>query len=377
MRRSRLRLLAAMTLAGIVVAAWAAPRIVRRFDMQGLRPVTVATGLDNPWALAFLPDGRMLVTERIGRLRVVSREGAVSPPLAGLPPVYASGEGGLMDVAVDPAFASNARLYWSFSEPAPDGGSRTVVARGTFRETALEDVQVIFRPGASSRANEHFGSRLLFGPDGTLFVSLGERGERAAARSAASPLGKILRMTVDGEPPMNNPFVDRADALPQVWSQGHRNVQGLAIDPRTGMLWATEHGPQGGDELNRIEPGRDYGWPTITYGCEYASCAPIGQGTQAPGLEQPVAHWSPEAIAPTGMAFLTSDRYNGWKGDLFIGMLQGRALLRLHLDGDRVVAQQHLLTGLRSRIRDVKQGPDGWLYIAAGRADGRILRVER
>ncbi len=377
MRLTFLRLLAIATLAGVGAAAWATPRLLRRFDLQGLRPVTVASGLDNPWGLAFLPDGRMLVTERPGRMRVVTRDGALSPPVAGLPPVLAGGEGGLMDVVLDPAFASNNRIYWTFSEPAPGGGSRTVVARGVLHDAELQDVRIVFRPDHASDTDEHFGSRLLLGPDGALFASFGERGQRAEARNPASPLGKILRLTPDGDAMPDNPFAGRSGALPHVWSLGHRNVQGMAIHPRTGALWATEHGPQGGDELNRIESGRDYGWPTITHGCEYDSCAPIGEGTAAAGLEQPVAHWSPEAIAPTGMTFLTSDRYDGWKGDLFIGMLQGRALLRVELDGDRVVGQQRLLTGLRARIRDVEQGPDGWLYVLAGRTDGRILRVER
>lgn len=375
-RTSRRLAAAIVVIAGVAAIAWATPRLLRRFDLQGLRPVTIASGLDNPWALAFLPDGRMLVTERPGRMRLVTPDGVLSSPVTGLPPVFADGEGGLMDVVLDPAFASNHRIYWSFSEAAPEGGSRTVIARGVLHGTALNDVRIIFRPAEASDASEHFGSRLLFGSDGTLFASFGERGQRSEARNVASPLGKILRMNEDGEAIGDNPFAGRADALPHIWSLGHRNVQGLATDPVTHALWASEHGPQGGDELNRIERGHDYGWPTITWGCEYESCAPIGEGTHKAGLDQPVAHWSPEAIAPTGMTFLTSDRYAGWRGDLFIGMLQGRALLRVDVEDDRVIGQQRLLTGLAARLRDVKQGPDGWLYVLAGRADGRILRIE-
>lgn len=371
------RLLTALVVVSAAVMAWATPRLLKRFDMQGLRPVTIASGLDNPWSLAFLPDGRMLVTERPGRMRLVAPDGSLSSPLGGVPPVFAEGEGGLMDVVLDPAFASNSRIYWTFSEPAVEGGSRTVIARGVLHGTALEDVRMIFRPTEAFEAPEHFGSRLLFAPGGALFASVGERARRAEARNQASPLGKILRMNQDGEALDDNPFARRPGALPHVWSLGHRNVQGLAMQPSTGALWASEHGPQGGDELNRIEPGHDYGWPTITYGCGSDTCAPIGEGTHKADLHQPVTHWSPEAIAPTGMTFLTSDRYGAWQGDLFIGMLQGRALLRVDIEGSRVVGQQRLLTGLATRIRDVKQGPDGWLYILAGRADGRILRIEQ
>lgn len=378
---SRNRLLIALALVFFLVVAtlWGMPKLLRRMEMQGLRPVTVASGLDNPWALAFLPDGRMLVTERIGRMRLVARDGALSEPLRGLPPVFAQGEGGLMDVAVDPQFAKNGKVYWSYSEPdaAGSAGSSTAVASGRLAGTAIEDVIVIFRQAVKVDNSSHYGSRLLFAPDGRLFVSLGDRSRRDEAQDMTSSHGKILRMETDGRAPPDNPHVQTAGALPQVWTLGHRNVQGLAIDPVTGALWASEHGPQGGDELNLIERGRNYGWPVITYGCEYASCAKIGEGASKDGMEQPVVQWSPQAIAPTGMVFLTSDRYPGWKGDLFIGMLQGRAVLRLKLDGQKVVEQESLLTGLMDRVRDVREGPDGWLYILTGRDQGRILRIER
>jgi glucose/arabinose dehydrogenase len=312
-------------------------------------------------------------------MRLVAADGTLSEPLRGLPLVQAQGEGGLMDVALDPQFANNGRLYWSYSEPAPTGaaGSSTAVARGRLAGTTIEDLAVIFRQPVKIADSSHYGSRLLFAPDGRLFVALGDRSRRDDAQDPASLHGKILRMEVDGGAPPDNPFAQAAGALPQIWTLGHRNVQGLAMQPGTGALWASEHGPQGGDELNLIEPGRNYGWPVITYGCEYVSCAPIGVGTAKDGMEQPVAQWSPQAIAPAGMTFLTSDRYPGWKGDLFIGMLQGRAVLRIKLDGRRVVEQERLLTGLMERVRDVRQGPDGWLYILVGREQGRIIRVER
>jgi glucose/arabinose dehydrogenase len=377
---TRIKLVLALVSIGFVAAAaWVTPKVWRRMDMQGLRPVTVATGLDNPWALAFLPDGSMLVTERVGRMRLVARDGTLSEPLRGLPPVGAQGEGGLMELVLDPQFAQNRRLYWSYSEPDPAGtsGSSTAVASGRLRDTTLEGVTVIFRQAVKVDDTSHYGSRLLFAPDGRLFVALGDRSRRGDVQDLASAHGKILRMEADGTAPGNNPFAHTAGALPHIWTLGHRNVQGLALHPATGELWATEQGPQGGDELNLIERGRNYGWPVITFGCEYDTCAAIGEGTRREGMEQPVMQWSPEAIAPTGMAFLTSDRYPGWKGDLFIGMIQGRAVLRLKLQDGKVVEQQRLLTGLMERVRDVRQGPDGWLYILVGRDEGRLIRIER
>ena len=250
------------------------------------------------------------------------------------------------------------------------------VATGVLRGSSIEQARVIFRQDVKVDGSAHFGSRLAFGPDGRLFVSLGDRSRRADAQDLASAHGKIMRIETDGRAPADNPFLGSSGALPQVWTLGHRNVQGLAFRPGSGELWASEHGPQGGDELNLVSPGLNYGWPIITYGCEYVTCAKIGVGTTMAGMEQPIAHWTP-AIAPTGMVFLTSDRYPGWKGDLFIGMLQGRALMRIKLDGRKIVEQQRVLTGLMERVRDVRQGPDGWLYILVGREQGRIVRVER
>ena len=372
-------LIAILSVCVVAAAIWVTPKVLRRLDMQGLRPVTVASGLDNPWGLAFLPDGRMLVTERVGRMRLVATDGSLSEPLRGVTPVHAQGEGGLMDVVLDPDFERNGNLYWSYSEPAPAGGtgSSTAVARGRLNGTSIEDVTVIFRQESKVTDDSHFGSRLLFAPDGKLFVSLGDRSKRDDVQDLASTHGKILRLETDGRAPLDNPFVDTAGSVPQIWTLGHRNVQGLAINPTDGALWASEHGPQGGDELNVIERGHNYGWPVVTYGCEYVTCAKIGEGTYREGMEQPVTHWSPAAIAPTGMVFLTSERYPGWKGNLFLGMLQGRAVLRLKLDGNKVVEQQYLLTGLMDRVRNVRQGPDGWLYILVGRDEGRIIRIEQ
>ena len=359
-------------------AYWATPKVLRRLDMQGLRPVTVASGLDNPWAVAFLPDGRLLVSERPGRLRLVAPDGTLSAPVDGLPPVWASGEGGLMDVVLDPDFASNQTVFWTYSEPGPVADTAgTAVARGRLSDGRLTEVRVIFRQDAKLPGGEHFGSRLAFSPDGLLFVGLGDRGQRGDAQDLRSSHGKILRMDREGQAPADNPFIGAPEAVPQIWTLGHRNVQGLAFAP-DGTLWATEHGPQGGDELNVIVKGRNYGWPTITYGTEYTTSAPIGEGTSKPGMEQPVAWWGPTSNAPSGLVVLTSSRYPGWQGQLFGGTLQGgRAVLRMLVRDGQVVEQQLLATGLLERVRDVRQGPDGWLYITTKNREGRVIRLER
>jgi aldose sugar dehydrogenase len=363
----------------LAAAVWVAPKVLRRLDMQGLKPVTVVKGLEFPWALAFLPDGRMLITERPGRMRIVAADGKPGAPLQGLPPVYPVGEGGLLDVALDPRFAQNATVYWSYAEPAADGsaGAGTAVARGRLDGERLADVQVIFRQPQKLADGRHFGSRLLFAADGRLFVTLGDRSKRDDAQSLSSSHGKILRIEADGRAPADNPFAATAGALPEVWSLGHRNVQGLAFDPASGDLWANEHGPQGGDELNLIRRGGNYGWPVISHGCEYTTCAKIGEGVAKAGMEVPVVWWGPDSVAPSGMSFLGSDRYPGWKGQLFMATLAGKALVRIKLDGRQVVEQQRLLTGMLERIRDVRQGPDGWLYVVTGGQEGRIIRVER
>jgi glucose/arabinose dehydrogenase len=345
-----------------------------------LEPVTVARGLVHPWGLAFLPDGRMLVTERPGRMRIVARDGTLGAPIAGLPPVVASGQGGLLDVALDPKFADNARIYWTYSEPAADdrGGNSTAAARGRLDGNRLVDVEVIFRQQPKFASTLHFGSRLAFARDGTLYIGLGDRFTRKDdAQTLDTHHGKVVRIEPDGKVPADNPFVGRAGALPEIWSYGHRNIQGAAIDPATGALWMIEHGPQGGDELNRIGRGANHGWPVITHGRNYGTGTKIGEGTERADVVPPVKVWVPVSIAPSGMAFVTSDRYPGWKGSILVGALRGQQLVRLELDGNRVVREETLLTDLNERIRDVRQGPDGWIYLLTDSADGRILRLSR
>ena len=340
---------------------------------------TVASGLENPWGLAFLPDGRMLVTERAGRLRIVSRNGTVSSPVIGVPPVLASGQGGLLDVALAPDFDATRLVYLSYAEPR-EGASGTSVARGRLVEDAgnarLENVEVIFRQQPAVSGSGHYGSRLVFGRDGTLFVTLGERQtQRARAQDLSTHLGKVARILPDGGVPDDNPFARMPGARPEIWSYGHRNPQGAALDPATGRLWTVEHGPRGGDELNHPEAGKNYGWPVISYGREYGGGS-IGEGTARPGMEQPVKYWDP-SVSPSGLAFYTGTLLPGWKGSLFTGALSGARLIRLRLDpaGERVVEEEPLLTELRERIRDVQQGPDGALWLLTDSPNGRVLRV--
>jgi aldose sugar dehydrogenase len=338
-----------------------------------VRVETVARGLDHPWALEFLPDGRMIVTERPGRLRIVETGGRISQPLAGVPQVQASGQGGLLDVALDPEFAQNRLIYLSYAEPG-QGGAGTAVARGRLAAGGLEQVQVIYRQEPKVSGGNHFGSRLVFAPDGRLFVTQGERfWHRAQAQNLSSLLGKIVRIEPDGSIPHDNPFVGRSDARAEIWSYGHRNVQAAAIDPETGRLWTVEHGARGGDELNHPEAGKNYGWPVITYGIDYSGLR-IGEGVAKAGMEQPVYFWDP-VIAPSGMQFYTGTAFPGWKGSILIGSLRG-GLVRLLLDGDRVAREERYRNdGLDARIRDVRQGPDGLVYVVTDEGDGRVLRV--
>lgn len=344
-----------------------------------LKAVTVTRGLQNPWGLAFLPDGRLLVTERPGRMRIVERDGTLGAPLAGLPPVVAGGQGGLLDVVIDPRFADNRLVYWSYSEPAADGnGNSTAVARGRLDGNRLADVQVIFRQQPKVASSHHFGSRLVFARDGRLFVTLGDRFSRMDdAQTLDNHHGKVVRIEPDGKVPADNPFVGRAGALPEIWSYGHRNIQGAAIHPVTGALWTNEHGPQGGDELNLTEAGKNHGWPVITYGRNYGLGTRIGEGTERADVVAPLRHWVPTSIAPSGMAFVTGDRYPGWQGSVLIGALRAQALVRLTLDGNRVTGEERLLTNLNARIRDVRQGPDGWIYVLTDSSDGSIVRLGR
>jgi len=338
-----------------------------------VRVETVAHGLEHPWALEFLPDGRMLVTERPGRLRIVEPGGRISRPLAGVPQVQASGQGGLLDVALDPDFDENRLVYLSYAEPG-QGGAGTAVARGRLTDAGLEEVRVIYRQEPKVVGGNHFGSRLVFAPDGRLFVTQGERfWHRSQAQNLSSLLGKIVRIEPDGSIPEDNPFVGRSDARPEIWSYGHRNVQAAAIQPETGRLWTVEHGARGGDELNHPEAGKNYGWPVITYGIDYTGLR-IGEGTAKAGMEQPVYFWDP-VIAPSGMEFYTGTAFPGWRGSILIGSLRG-ALVRLQLDGERVAREERYRNdGLDARIRDVRQGPDGLVYVVTDEEDGRVLRV--
>jgi len=333
----------------------------------------VASGLEHPWGLAFLPDGRMLVTERPGRLRIVGKDGKLSPAISGVPSVVARGQGGLLGLALDPAFAQNRLVYFSFSE-ARSGGNGTSVARGRLNEqgTALTGVSVIFQQMPAIASNMHFGSRLVFDRTGALFVTVGDRySQRDQAQNPANHLGKVIRIRPDGSAPADNP--KKPGWAPEVWSIGHRNVQGAALHPDTGQLWTAEHAARGGDEVNTPKAGLNYGWPVITYGVDYSG-AKIGEGTAKPGMEQPLFYWDP-SIAPSGAAFYTGTVWPAWKNSLFVGALAGSMLVRLSTQDQKVTGEERLLTNIGERIRDVVQGPDGFLYLLSDEDNGKVLRV--
>ncbi len=334
---------------------------------------TVASGLENPWGLAFLPDGRMLVTERPGRLRLVGSDGKLSAPISGVPNVVARGQGGLLDVVLDPNFAQNRYLYLSFAEPRANGNGTSVArARLSANGTALESLTVIFRQMPTIASNMHFGSRLVFDRTGALFVTVGDRySQRDQAQNPENHLGKILRIKPEGGAAEGNP--KKPGWAPEIWSIGHRNVQGAALHPQTGQLWTAEHGARGGDEINTPKAGLNYGWPVITYGIDYSGVK-IGEGTSKPGMEQPLFYWDP-SIAPSGAAFYTGDKWPAWKNSLFVGALAGQLLARLSTDGEKVTGEERLLTTLGERIRDVRQGPDGFLYLLTDDSSGKLLRV--
>ncbi len=335
---------------------------------------TVARGLSNPWGLALLPDGRFLVTERPGSVRIVERDGRVSAPLSGAPAVAARGQGGMLDVTLDPKFSENRLIYLSFSEPGEDGTAGTSAARARLGDGALEDVRVIYRQEPKLRGGGHFGSRIVFGNDGTIFITQGDRQAYSTrAQDLTQGMGKIVRVNTDGSVPRDNPFGGRSDARPEIWSYGHRNLQGAALHPETGQLWTVEHGAAGGDELNHPEAGKNYGWPVITYGRDYGG-GRIGEGAVKEGMEQPVYYWDP-VIAPSGMAFYTGDAFPGWKGSILIGSMQPGGLVRLTIDSAGRVSEERYLGELRERIRDVQVGSDGFIYLITDSGDGRILRV--
>jgi glucose/arabinose dehydrogenase len=337
---------------------------------------TVAGGLEHPWGLAFLPDGRMLVTERAGRLRIVGTDGRVGPALSGLPRIAARGQGGLLDVALDPGFRDNRMVYISFAEPREGGGAATAVARMVLNtaETALGGTTVIFQQQPAGNTGRHFGSRLVFGRDGNLFITTGDRGNlEMSAQDQNTHIGKVLRIRTDGTVPPDNPFVGQPNIRPEIWSSGHRNAQGAALHPETGVLWTIEHGARGGDEINIVRRGLNYGWPVISYGVEYSGRR-IGEGQAKSGLEQPIHYWDP-SIAPSGALFYTGDRYRGWRGSLFTGGLVSELLMRVTLDGERITGEERLLREVGQRIRDVRQGPDGLIYLLTDSPQGRILRL--
>ena len=364
----------------IAALALALPKLKRRFYTHGLSVVTVAAGLDSPWAMAFLPDGRMLVTERPGRLRIVEPDGRVGAPLAGLPPVWTKIEGGLMDVALHPRYAQNHLVYWSYSEPDPAGGAGagTAVARGWLEGDRLSEVRVIYRQPLKTTDGRHFGSRLLFAPDGHLFVGLGDRMQRADAQQLDSAHGKIVRLNDDGSVPSDNPFAQTPGARTELWSYGHRNVQGLALRPGNGELWATEHGPSGGDELNLIQRGHNYGWPVVSNGCEYSTCATIGEGTAKAGMDAPVL-WRERqhSVPPSALLFVTSPRFADWQGQLLMATFREGGFTRIRLDGDRLAETEAVYLAGNERVRDLKQGPDGWIYAVVNVPEGRIVRLQR
>jgi glucose/arabinose dehydrogenase len=334
---------------------------------------TVVSGLVNPWAIEFLPDGRALVTERPGRLRVLDANGQLSAPVTGVPAVFAQGQGGLLDVAIDPQFAQNQFIYLSYAETG-NGGAGTAVARARFTGGALTDVQVIYRQEPKLNGGGHYGARLVFDRAGLLYVTLGDRMNwRDRAQDLSMGQGKIMRLTTTGAAPADNPFPSVANAQ-GIWSYGHRNVQSAALHPETGQLWTVEHGARGGDELNRPERGKNYGWPVITYGVDYSG-ARIGEGTAKAGMEQPVYYWDP-VIAPSGMAFYTANAIPGWKGSVLVGSLAPGALVRLEMTNGRVTRETRYLGELGERIRDVTVGPDGFVYLVTDSPNGRVLRVK-
>ncbi|MBY0270248.1 MAG: PQQ-dependent sugar dehydrogenase [Burkholderiales bacterium] len=358
-----------------LILAWPVMAQTIQSEKHALRVVTLTRGLQNPWSIAFLPDGRMLVTERAGRLRIVGRDFKLDPkPVAGLPEVVATGQGGLFDVVLHPQYADNGWIYFSYNAPGPEGWG-TAMARGRLNGHRMTDVQVLFSMEPKTRTGHHFGGRIVFDRKGHVYLTLGDRGDMPRAQQLDDHAGSVIRLHDDGRVPADNPFVKRAGAKPEKFTLGNRNMQGAALNPQTGELWTHEHGPQGGDEVNVMRSGRNYGWPVISYGVNYGIGTKIGEGNAKAGMEQPLKVWVP-SIAPSGMAFYTGDKFPDWKGSLLVGALRDEMLLRLELDGERVVREERLLKGAIGRIRDVRVGPDGFVYLLTDERDGVIARLE-
>ena len=348
-----------------------APSAVVDVDVE-----TVASGLEHPWSVALLPDGGFLVTERPGRLRRISADGEVSAPLKGVPEVFASGQGGLLDVALAPDFTESRRIWLTYAEPGPDGTAGTAAAIARLDDDAIRGLRVVYRQTPKLRGGAHFGSRIAFDREGHVFISQGERNDRTRAQDLSMLQGKLVRLDLDGGIPADNPFVGRAGAHAEIYSYGHRNMQGLAIDPLTGRLWESEHGPRGGDELNLPEAGKNYGWPVISNGMDYGTGVPYPEtiGTDAPGMESPHHFWA-KSPGLSGMAFLREHPESPWNDSLFLGALADRCLIRLSLDGNDIVAEERLLQDLGERIRDVRVGEGGEVYVLTDAADGKLLRL--
>ena len=364
-------------LAFVFILATDAPALAQTHASQEHRfqVVTLVQRLQQPWSLAFLPDGRMLVTEKAGRLRVVSPQGRLEPaPIGGLPQVTVHGQGGLHDVAVHPQFVKNQLVYLAYAARGDDGVG-TELARGRLAGGRLEDVQVLFRQSPKGRTGNHFGGRIVFDRAGYVYLTLGDRGEMPRAQRPDDHAGSVIRLHDDGRVPKDNPFVGKAGWKPEKFTLGNRNMQGAALHPQSGVLWTHEHGPQGGDEINIMRAGANYGWPVITYGVNYGIGTKIGEGTAKAGMEQPIHYWVP-SIAPSGMAFYTGDRFPRWKGNLFVGALRGEALVRVGLEGEKVVKEERLLKGVLGRIRDVRAGPDGFIYLLTDSGEGVLARLE-
>ena len=344
-------------------------------EKHSFRVVTLLTALENPWSVAFLPDGRMLVTERAGRLRLVGQDFRLDlKPIAGLPDVVSQGQGGLFDVVLHPEYAQNGWIYWAYNAPGA-GGWGTALARGKLQGSRMTEVQVLFSMQPKTRSNQHFGGRIVFDKAGMLYLTLGDRGDKDRAQKLDDHAGSVIRLHDDGRVPADNPYAKRTGALPEKWTLGNRNMQGAALHPKTGELWTHEHGPQGGDEVNVMRSGLNYGWPVITYGVNYGFGTRIGEGQTKPGMVQPLHLWAP-SIAPSGMAFVSGSKFPQWTGDLLIGALRDQMLVRLVLDGEKVVREERLLKGLVGRIRDVRMGPDGLVYLLTDDAEGALLRLE-